>query len=1161
MHQQRPDQDISVSRMLDKSIAELGRHLKGHDDGPAGTALGGDHRLPLYQPVRAILWGPLDSATFFLADQLEVVQSLAASDQGLAEAREYAFGPLFELPDGFPDQGWKAVSALFGTGDCLPLIAIARLKIGDHLLALWGTHLRKELFRRIQGHLTEEAEDGTATIRAVLLRSWSWTELTVVVLSSDPAKLADGVKWVEGLELRQVREGDGRERLPAPTNGPGLAIAEAWTGRTSADLESSEVLLDRKNVFVDVQVQLGVLGKPLLTTGMPDEAPDCPLQDPDSAPSRLLRAGFGMARADDTLPSLAELQEALASWASRSWSERPEPERSFCALIQCLPRPGHHEGFLQKVDPLVRLLGLERHQGQSRALGGRGLVWTLRIRLRDTLNEFLFLLTLTLVWRLVAELTEELEDVSTLIGDELPVPPTTAPALRVAAWGANTNSGYARLLSSAEAINVDRFRQDLDALRVAPIDSAYIVDWIRAVQGAAARPAMFGAMMDQEAMVRALRRVLTERVAQQQGSEETSRNRLVHDLRELARHGQWAFVQAILHSPDFSSTPPVRVEVPFGISQLCSLVGGVAAVAFSLAGRRGGRVTSRDEAVLVVFSGDSGVVVKPILGIPVLRLALWTALNPFCLPLLFHELGHVLEHRTLTTQQLDTLEQGTESSVGHFYVSFIKSKGDGPDPDLLREALRMLDEVLPDLVWRRLGCGDLDAWRDQFMLASAMGLREQYDPLAAARVTYWGVKSIIRVVLQTALAQAEDSLVESRGAGGQPLLSLAAREFGSFVEERDGVFNWRRDTASPIFRQCAEFVAQSSSDAKAIRDRHETRDAYLDQVAEGFMLLTEARLLQILAPWMRWIGGLHGMLAGPAIEPTAAMVHESDGIRDAFDLVEARVRKLQVLLREAVHPDTEKLARLRVGQAVEARCLLPEAPWKLLQTSEEGWPFEPSPGAFVWLRTLLGVATDRFLANLRADAAHAGRFDLCIPADAELGSSPEHRGVYLSHLTSTEVAGGDERDRNLRLRVAVLHSLGELAGRMRSARLARFLHPEGRREDSRRVPESQQVSVALSNPSADLEAALGQVVDRSTYGCGLLVGEGPLAEEIVRLHGSSRRAAGPPVLLDLGKTAQDTATDRWSVAWALRLPGDGEVRVGLRRVDATAVSATERRGD
>ena len=1053
--------------------------------------------LPFYQPAVGLLWGNYGTATFFLADDLEVVHRVTESHG--AAAYEFIFGPLYDLPTGLPDESWQSVRALLKPEEnpALPLMAICRLKIADYLLATWSRELRWVLYEEIQNRVRKRAaETPGGRAECVVLHCWSWPEVAVVVLANRPSLLMDAMSAIESLQVGEILG-----RLTEITDKdhwvPRMALGAWTTGRhKDVKMEEARDTLEGCHVFVTAHNHFGIHEKGLDLFWNQNKDAE---KDLGSEVTEIVKRSFNLVRVRPP-EKHEELQNTpysdLVAGLSKSLRSIGEAPR-FGARVRCMPRPGHLKPIWDHVNGELKNAGLNAVIRKTSV--GEGIA--LEIDLRDTPEDWLRLLALSHWFRVNRDLSWHLQDVKTVLLDK------DSPSEIARPFDPSENGGY-HLLSSLRSAKTDEFVEKRMCIRSVGRAETHMLDsWIAATDSFLTRPEMYGALIHLASVARSIRTELLF-------IDSTNRN-VAEAMRIWSKYGQRVLHQ-LLQSTPIAVGAPNRVELPYGVSQLVSMVHGVISVVMSLAthvethANPSKKLRSSGD-VLVSFGEEACIQVKGARHIGVVEMSILLALNPVGLCLTFHELGHWVIRSFKTWEDVDAWYQ-TNDTISYEILDALdddatSSGEDGVDVELTQPRVKsFLEDIFAHITWRRLGCeDDWTLFQNQFLICRAMGLRSASPGLYMEdTISAWS-EALVHLFLQSRLEIAERN----------PLEGSAMRRL---MEDLRWICSPRAD-----YRDPPSGVQPPAIDEKFLEEilSGDHPLSYLATKLGQFIRLPLFQALQEIANNAQPFA--QGEVGSAICASNAAREVDNPPDVDKFQVIgrlaEASFQLCRRMLKGLLHKKTESrgeyilqmdelldvLANLdgiladakkdlekrvdfqtiRSALKLNNPAILP--PWDLF--CQRGFPTER---AFIWLREILKGIVDEIVnsPHARPDPGEADQyFSVCRGENhkyMKLAGKDQH-GVFADYNRITFAAGRSYRSWYTRLRTVSLELLTDLAERVRAGKLAR--HFERERAFHRSDLSEQPVKFArLTDEKMFENPVLFEGYDICPNGLGLIVG-------------------------------------------------------------------------
>lgn len=1071
LHEQRPDLDRDI-------IDTTSNHVKAYRQRLAVITpelATPEAPAPLFEPQKALLWGPYDHATFFLSDDLEAVEQVSYGSG--ATAQEFLFGSpylLDDTADGLP----TGIRELFHRDpqQALPLLAISRVKLGDHLLATLGGCLREAVARRIYEKALTAQADFASRVIPIILRCWSWPDLVVILLADDPRALAEVITATEHLTIDDVfpEESPYHPQLLAALQHPiPRHLLALWTlgkqaslgdDRPSSDHEDLLAIIGQCDVVVSEKTQVGI---PL--SGWKQFAKD-DLGEETGELFDAMSCAFEPSEAGRFVAAIIEgkkfdFPEKLA--ACHRKLQPVCPEEHFVARIAVQAKPGHLatvEDFARKI---VATIG-SGYISLGMSCGGQGLGLVLTASIPPTRQGFVFLFCLSHSFRVCASVHQHLLDVSTTLDWQV-----RTPSRRQKASTFGTVRGYdlLRFRTSEEIRHLRRFRTMRAG--VGRVQGLALRALGSAVVQAGSRPELFGAIMELYDVTLAMDMDLVY------GRDDVS-EALARQIETIMPYAQKAYQQRLQFSPILSGAPPLNGQLPYGINQIVRMVDGLATIltAASLLPfeARGHDSFGRSyRKLIVIFEAEAAIAVRNAYDFGVLQLSLLQALTPLSLTALFHELGHFLVRRCCWHSRTPPTDKLNREGIQEWMVEvrcwrearwdllkkiqekFYETENNGragreEEPHYRNEPkaqavhwekriLTFLEDVFAHATWRRVGCGrSFELFSGQFLAVQAMGIRCEAllsEPLTA--LDAWALTSI-HLAIQRALSETNESVTKG------------FRRFLSWIIDADADAWWREHL---------EQILPYAEGEIACAARRISNPASQPQPGEILRLSI-----------YRWLPAL-GILGTSGTEAQAYRRH-LEHFSAAVDLLEQSLEDCDQDLRR--HSVTYREISSRICRGETTGC---DLPWDSL-IAKNGLP---GPGALLWMRSILNSVTEHFLETHRQRASktrsiHRDHRLILVPPDPDRPL----RGLFSDFIGGLFIAGKEERQDYLRVRLAAIESLAELASRTQAEAIRlRFL----RRRSYKRSPLGEWAILRINAVSQSV-----WVRDISAGGLGIVLSNG-----------------------------------------------------------------------
>ncbi len=906
--------------------------------------------------------------------------------------------------------------------------------------------------RRVHGIALE------AGVVPVILRCWSWPELACILLCDRPGPLLATARAIESTTIGTLRTHD-----PAFEQAFQAALRDHRVGREIARLwisgppqEPHELadepvvdlsLLDRRHAVVAAKSQIGILEPAWARVAGP--LPAC-LQEVGErafrrplAPPPTGRAGrAGVAETGGVEADLDRYCGALE--ASRS--PAGAAASPFVARISILVKPGHLSDVRRDLQRLAKSLPDELTLRTS--VDGEGTTLLLFVQLPDEPLAFARLLAISHWLRVWEPLRPHILDVTTLFeecdGSRGATGATGAeddePTARREGDDSGDN-GYGLLYKfpSDEARTFGRYRAKLKGL--GRVESRSLHTWMAALDHTVSRPEMYGAMMELHAAASSA----YSDIIYSREDHWRRHARLSDRVRELLRHGRAAYNQRLQFSPVMRGAPPISGQLPYGINQIVGMLDGLAASIIQVV-RADDPVdpdSTHSTRTIVVFEPDAAIGTRPVLNLTILTVNLLQALIPVSLCLLFHEMGHALEHHLCDQEAVDPGEaasldrqawresqQDTIERMADLYCDQEEvSEDEGSSPpdrdDLRRErqvrvrlrVRRFLEDIFPHTVWRRLGCGgDFDLFTTQFLAGQAMGLRTQSDPRDPKVSLFAWAETAVHLAIQQLLAEEGEDLdkVVHRLASGDDLRAALVAKLPKVLA----------------------YAATELGDAA---------------IALGN---SQAELQDSLrGSWASWISML-ALVCGPELDGPKPYWRHLASLMERLAAIEGRIDRVEEGLRDTPGSGYRTIVeQVRAGEP--AFC-----PWSVV--SED---YRPTDEAFLWVRQILRAVTEDFEAGHRGGISLQSSRERALAPDGPRPPRPLEAGLYTDHTGGLTAVGREQRLLHLKVCNAAFESLWELTSRIMAGRIRRFLV---RRRDFERIRSSGRARVRIGQKVANV---------------------------------------------------------------------------------------------
>jgi hypothetical protein len=1092
LHRQRPDQDAVVVRRLYEAIRAHGarlersvRHASG-EDVAARFLDTGIEGVRFFERSTAMLWGPYDLATFYLAD--DVVSILRIGSSCGASAHDLVLGQLF----GTDEDNAPALRALLGRreGRSPLLVLFSRVKLNDAFLAVGGHLLRAAYARHVQALARAAALASGKEVLCLAMDTWSSHELAFILLGDDPMTLLRLSGRIEGASLEDVCGVMPQLRdsllgsMTDPASGPtgdtvARSILRRWAvgRRERSDAAPQAILRAARtcHLALAARAQLGI-HLPAAGTAPDAHGSKFPalaaavrrcidIMQPGStigeAPKHedllrdisLLRAEFAQEEAG---PEGLTQEEAGPEGLAQAGAEAEEQPLN--ASIQWLPKPGHVRPVLSAVRDLADALSLLPNHVRL-GTGGRTTSVSMNVEFSATEAGCMLLHAITLWLRVDPKLSGHIAGTLTAVEipqhaaavgfddeEEEPHPPPSIPnslppepRATADVSGLSNARGYL-LFEYPRTEETTRFVwKRLQALGVGTAESLAIQSLFATIQDTLAQPEMFGALLD-------ISNVCKELVLDLCHTEDLGKEDLFDDVRQLLHYTQQAYQQRLQFSAVVEGAPAIAGEVPYGISQLVEMASGVAAVILGLpriALDGDERWRGRPRASIVLLSADAAVAMRGIRSFGVFNLSSAQAMTPMSLCPLFHELGHWMVRFWHSPEDLEKRKLDLHVFAGELSNRLRADDATGHKQWTEAERARhvdrtstFLDDVLAHAAWRLLGCdGEMTLFHTEFLSTPAMGIRTG-DPLQDFRgaLDLWAVTAL-HLHVQERLADNGESL-------RQVLYDLAARAAGSAI----GAAEWWEGTIKKsVYRVLPFAMAQIASAAG---------DDKIGEVALARALVNETTRQAELLGEISLSDDAHVKVL--VDEPLAFFVH-------CQQLLRAAEQELTV--------EWPQYSRLRDAAAKGE--LLDAPPWSLLDADGE-----PSLKAFLWVRSILSGVADHFGEECR-ERKHHGVF-----RDAYNRTQPgtTNEGIFADFLGGLYRVGREARTRCLTVHATALHALEEVSYRVRAGRIDSYFRHQ---RSFPRLPADYPVTLIRD----DREYYQCVALDISPVGLGLRLGD------------------------------------------------------------------------
>jgi len=1055
LHQQHPAADGRSGPTVVEGVRRYRDRLAGvcadrsEFDAPV-QGLGG---LRLFEPTVAALAGGYDFATLYLSDDVACIDQLAAQHGTVAQ--ETLFGPLHA---DLTATEQRLLHRLLAPSEDAPAagLLVASLKLGDHLLALDSEAVVAALRRDVLLQVTPSLD-------LLVLRCWSWPELLVLAASPDLAALR---ALAAHLEHRPIDALQGEPPLVATLASPqGHAVPDAllrtWVhGRQHAgalDVAS----LGQRDLAVVERCQLGLLPAAQVAVDSAWAVQAVALDGEAAQPRTDAADGF--------LPGAAIVADSAT--------------HPLIARIRLAAKPGHQGDVARHADALRDTWPLRAPEPRlHQARNGRRTTLSLDLPIPPTVDGLAEALATGLWLRHDDRAGPHLLDVSTALLDQ--------PPLHAAAHAAPGPGGYALLDATWGPEHIAWFHERAGLARLGATSARSLHNLLGTIRASAGRHDMFGAMLD----LVDLRRYVLHRLT----DERLPWLCMARDVDDWVAFGTAAWHQRIEQSAALRGGPRLQGQLPYGITQLVTMLGGLAGalhglVDHALPQRPGSFDPERHRPAIVVLTSDDSVQVKLSGGVPIFRVGAAAATSVPHLVVLFHELGHIL-FRRLFEDELGAWDTDVRALARTAVQARLRVVQDGvaaPRPELLLPRfISMLGDVLANATWRRLGCESIDQFERHLELAQAMGMRDDNLRERRSQAEEAWAETLVHLRLQRELEDNGEHL-------GRALIATARA-----VMDRDA---WREWARAHEHAWSAELTQP---------DPGEAEPPTAATVTESLRMLAcdHATLLTI---WASTTG--------------AAVTRRATACLDALAGLEEKLAQAETELSGS---DYQALASEISGGRPGT-----SPPWSCVDADRE----TPSLHAFLWARRVLTTAVDAMVGpDSRPAGASLGiRRDAANRSRGPGGGTTLEPGAWADHRGRLFLVGRAARARHVQVQAAALTALGALGWRVRAGSLRRFL---GHARDFPRTALDGDRRARLSGPEGPLSVPL---CDSSPIAVGCL-GTPPPGPLELAVPLSSRQAATAAAHLHDGARLEDEA-DRF-VLWVpvTAIPHADTTRFGLK---------------
>lgn len=1052
LHEQRPSRDREVNFSLRSSIDYYRENLEVVS-GPAdddGLRL---HHLKLYEPRTAFLWGVYDYATFYIGDDLESVVNIANSCN--ASSQEFIFGSPYSFQND-DSEILDYLGYLFDSkkAGARPVVAVSRIKMGDHLLAIAGSSLEEAMAAHADRQSREQG------VIPIILRCWAWSELVLVLLSDDPIALIKVLDSVEQACLADLCDHNRslRNSLCSGLGHPiGRHIVGKWIyGRTygkGSERTTDELLtelLDR-DVVVSVRTQFGITESGWEGRAETELGGELALVFLDAI------APKGRKEPLITRESALALANAVGNLLSKERDQALEPVLQARIVLQV--KPGHlgmvlgfAEDLARKIGPRVRILG--GHQRSSMAI-------LMEIQLAATVIDLFELLCLITTFRICGEIRTHLQKTETEL-EWIGLFNSTRNLRRKQKWSKEPTSGFGILLPESSEHSI-RFERKLTGYqKIGRVEAVSIHSWFTAISQITTRPEMFGSMVELQRAAHAVyielmhRTVLDQRQQRIAGmSTQGDGYYVARAISKLSPYFQLAYQQRLQFSPIVGGAPPINGQLPYGVNQIVKMVDGVAATILSSASfGQHEEETNPDlpsKVNLVCFGSDPAIATTDLLGFGLLTLSLVQAFSPISLCLLFHELGHVIIRRSFWNPLVDSYPAyWSNCKAWREEIRSVAEKlllwGDVAKVVTVGRLEIFLVDIFAHATWRRVGCrSDESLFSTQLLAGQAMGLRTNPNFHGESVPLEVWAETLAHLLIQDCLKLTAIEGVEDLGR----CLRLAAKEINS----KESKVLWR------VVKRILEFAdAELEYMARTLGEQNLSREKQAARLVSCFM-----------ESWAPVIVRLDENASRLSMNESAAF-----GLLffEKYKMLFERLEEIELILDGgekaliAEYPDFARLAA-NVEAGGEVLCV----PWSVLRFEVGA---SPAPQAVVWVREILRGVTGQFIAanGPRSKTVRRG-------ANLELleGDEP-FNGVFADFIGGLFVSGWKARSNYLSARLAAIRTLSELAVRVQATSIA-LLFQRARRYNRINYKEADQFETKIFVDRLEFEA---RVLDQSPIG-------------------------------------------------------------------------------
>jgi len=1054
LHRQRPDQDAVVVRRLRDAIDAYRERLSGaalmaSGQTPEEFLSTGIEGVRYFRRSTVALWGPYDSATFYLAD--DVVSIIRIGSSCGASAHELLFGPLF----GTDEDNQAAMRALLGevSGSSPPVILFSRMKLNDPFLSVCGQPLRAAY-----AGLAMDMASG-AGVLCLAMNAWSSHELAFVLLGDDAATLLRLSERLERVTLGdllfsspelEVRTSLAMAVAPARKDGDNIpkGILRRWAmGRRSNVAGKPDDVLKQAaqgHVVVAARAQLGLH---LRAASARVESQWASYKALRSASRRAIDIMQPEPEISvEKAPAGSAVLMDLSDWSTSLKDANPHYETlpHVSAMIQWIPKPGHVHAVYSAVKDLAAALALRDHVRLG--TGGRTTTVSLRVEVPAGEAGCLLLYAITLWLRVDPKISAHIADTTTMV--ELNHESPANAARQTDSWipGSRTTTDPSELRDARGYLLFEyprtealaRFeRKKLRAIGLRSAESLALQNLFATVQHTLGQPEMFGTMLD-------VGEVTDEIGWELCLAESVARDDLFTATPLLTGYAQRAYQQRLQFSPAMDGTPAIGGEVPYGISQLVGTASGVASVILRLVDIVMQEVSpgrKRPTPPIVLLSPDAAVAMRGIRSTGVFHLSSSQAMTPMSLYLFFHELGHWM----VRFWRPPAAHGRRLTCLGDLATDLVKRLA----PETLwsvDRVERFWEDVLAHASWRHLGCNDeWPLFRTQFLSAPAMGIRIGEPPHSFNAALECWAETALHLHVQQRLWANADSLDAVLGE----LRQRRAESFDDTVARiRHAIGRTVRSVLPFAFAQLASTLARSDLERGVTR-----LPAALDEDAlrlELHRALTTETWKRAMLLLMLDDCDKHSLdqLTGELLRFIAGWGKRLRTVHDTFALQSRDYRHLRGRIARGESPDAP--------------------PWTLLDAGGK-----PGLEAFLWVRSILSGVADHFEAECQGRSRHGVLRD----AMNHVRGNTLHQGIFTDHLGGLYRVGRAARTWCLNVHVTALVALQELSYRVRAGQVDRYFRHQ------RSFPRHDAAySVSLSSRNRVYECT---VCDISPVGVGL----------------------------------------------------------------------------